>query len=552
MPTEPGYDPYRMRRRRLLERARGCSAAALVTVLVVACGGGDLPQSERSDDVSDEAAASDTPLGGAEASDTPLGGNGPTIDQVAVDGVAIDAAATGVPFDRRLLGTNLPAWLGPERLRDADFQADALATGTTLVRLPGGSWSNAYDWRACEVADEAECGWPWAARPSDFAAFMVATGLPASWTVSINGTAQEAAAAVAFFNGEVGDPTPIGTDRNGVDWEDVGTWASLRADGGHPAPVPIELWEVGNEVYGGRPSEGGSECASYGWEYVWTCDGTTYVTGDADHDGYLAIREAMLAVDPGIEVGAVGVSDPASWNGWGNEVIEAAGDDLDFYVVHEYGFDSSPPPDAALRRSGELWPAALAGVTDSLGDGTPVAVSEYNLVSVVDSDDDRTMTQAMNALYLADTIGQLAMGGVDIANQWNVADGIHPNGTSYGLFSTDDGHRFPAFYAMETWSRAGSTLLEPVVDSTIRIYPTRHDDGRITIIAINTGDEASHDFIVSGVGAGAHASLTSVRAADPTADVMTRSDARDLGAADEPFVVELPAYSISAIEIAVR
>jgi hypothetical protein len=305
-------------------------------------------------------------------------------------------------------------------------------------------------------------------------------------------------------------------------------------------------------VYGGKPSEGGAQCASYGWEYVWTCDGTTYVTGDRDHDGYSAIREAMIAVDPSIEVGAVGVADPASWNDWGHEVIAAAGDDLDFYIVHEYGFDSSPSPDEALRRAGELWPEVLADVNAALEGETPVAVTEYNLVSVADADDDRTMTQAMNALYIADSIGQLAMGGVDIANQWNLADGIHPNGTSYGLFGTDEDHRFPEFHALEMWSRAGSTLLEPFVDTTTRIYPTRHDDGRVTVLAINSGGPSTYRFSVSGTGSGVRASLTSVGADDPSATLMARSDARDLGPADEPFDVELPAYSISVIDIISR
>ena len=511
----------------------------MVTLLAaVACGGGTLPSSQQSGDPRSASIEHSETAVTAEAITSPVG-----------DEVRIDAAADGVPFDRRLLGTNLPAWLGGERLRDPDFQAEALATGTTLVRLPGGSWSNAYDWRACEVSDDAGCGWPWAARPSDFAAFMLATGLPAIWTVSINGTAQEAAAVVAFFNGEVGDRTRIGSDRNGVDWQDVDTWASLRVAGGNPYPVPIELWEVGNEVYGGKPSEGGTECASYGWEYVWTCDGTTYVIGNGDHDGYLAIREAMIAVDPGIEVGAVGVPDPASWNDWGHEVIEAAGDDLDFYVIHEYGFNSSPSPDAALRRAGELWPEVLADVTNALGDATPVAVTEYNLVAVPDGDDARTMTQVMNALYIADTIGLLATGGVDIANQWNLADGIHPNGTSYGLFSSDENHRFPEFHALEMWSRVGSTLLEPHVDSTVRIYPTRHDDGRLTILAINTGGPSTSRFSVSGTGSGVRATVTSVGADDPSVTVMARSDVRDLGPGDEPFEVEFPAYSISVIDI---
>ena len=148
---------------------------------------------------------------------------------------------------------------------------------------------------------QSGCFFAGAARPTDFIDFMQATGVDGSWTVSINRTAQHAAAAVAFFNGDVDDQTIIGVDRNGFDWGTVGFWASVRADGGNPEPVGIELWEVGNEVYGGKPEAGGDQCADFGWEDVWTCDGTEYVLGDETHDGYLAIREAMRAVDPDID-----------------------------------------------------------------------------------------------------------------------------------------------------------------------------------------------------------------------------------------------------------
>ncbi len=154
------------------------------------------------------------------------------------------------------------------------------------------------------------------------------------WTASFSGTAEEAAAAVAFFNGDVDDDRVIGVDEEGRDWQTVGEWARLRAAGGHPDPARIELWEVGNEVYGAKPAAG-PDCAPFGWEDVWTCDGTQYIEGDDVHDGYLEFRDAMLAVDPDIEVGAVGLPDGESWGNWGDEVIAGAGDLLDFYVIHQ-------------------------------------------------------------------------------------------------------------------------------------------------------------------------------------------------------------------------
>ena len=216
---------------------------------------------------------------------SPGGSNPVTLDRSS-NRIVVHADDAAGPFDRRLLGTNVPAWLSREQVAGQEFHDLLAASGTTLLRLPGGSWSNGYDWLGCELGDPERCEWTWAMRPSDFVGLLASTGLPGMWTVSINGTAEEAAAAVAFFNGDIDDERPIGTDRNGRDWRTVADWARLRAERGYPEPVGIRYWEVGNEVYG-AVQEAGPNCAEFGWEQVWTCDGAEYVEGDGAHDGFL-------------------------------------------------------------------------------------------------------------------------------------------------------------------------------------------------------------------------------------------------------------------------
>jgi hypothetical protein len=419
--------------------------------------------------------------------------------------------------------------------------------------MPGGSWSNAYDWLGCENRDEETCFWTWAARPTDFIDFMQATSLPGMWTLSVNANAESAAAAVAFFNGSVDDTRPIGVDRDGVDWQTVGTWASLRSDHGNPDPVGIELWEVGNEVFGGKPEAGGSECADFGWEEVWTCDGATYVVGDEAHDGYRAIRAAMLAVDPEIEVGAVGVPDPASWSNWGNEVIDGAGDDLDFYVVHEYGFDGPPTGQEALARPATMWPDTIDAARSALSPDVPLAITEYNLVAVESGDTDQTMTRAMNALFIADTIGQLIVGDVPIANQWNLANGTTSSGTDYGLLSADDGSRYPQFTAMAIWGATGDTLLEleGPVDELLRVYPTRRADGTVAIVALNLDEDASSLALnVAGLGDRTRATLTTARTDDLDATELIEEDSVEVAVfGGGTVVVGLAPWSINLLEV---
>jgi alpha-L-arabinofuranosidase len=418
--------------------------------------------------------------------------------------IIVEIDDPGQPFDRRLLGTNVPAWVNPSNMSDETFRTRITDLGPTLLRLPGGSWSNYYDWLGCETGDEqvgsaGECYWPWAAKPSDFLDLLVDTDQEAMWTVSINGTPQEAAALVAFFNGNVDDDRPIGIDRNGRDWQTVGTWARLRRDVGYPEPYPILLWEVGNEIYGAKAETAGPDCLDWGWEGVWTCDPDEYVFGNGEYEGYLAFREAMRAVDPDILVGAVGVDYPAEWWNWGERVIAGTGDQLDFYVVHNYAFWEMPATvDEILVRPQQIWPQVMTEINAAFdqhagGRRAPVAVTEYNLFSFQDVDNNQWMRKAVNALFIADSLGQMAVSGVAIANQWNLANGQPANGTDYGLINVETKAPNPQYYAFQVWQRFGTMLL-PLTnpfdsETTLSVYAGRSEAGTITVIAINKTDQ---------------------------------------------------------------
>ncbi len=415
----------------------------------------------------------------------------------ATDGtISVDAGATGRPIDPRLLGTNVPAWLNTDGLADETFVRRAAAAGFSVLRMPGGSWSNEYRWLACQTERADPCAY--AARPSDFIGLLKAVGGEAMWTVSFNETAEEAAALVAFFNGDVDDERPIGVDPRGVDWKTVGHWARLRADTGHPEPVGVRLWEVGNEVYGGMAGMG-KDCADYGWEVTWTCDGTEYVQGKGEgaerRQGFLEFRDAMRAVDPRIMVGTVGIPFQREWSNWGNEVIAGAGQAMDFYVIHQYAFFESPrSPEAALAQPHGIWAQIAEDVREAFerhagGRQVPIAVTEYNLFSFQDNDTGRLMTRAVNMLHIADTVGQLATHGFALANQWNLANGVTEEFGNYGVLDAGSLQRYPQYYVFPLWSRFGGELL-PVSSSfdparELSVYAGRDGDGRLSLLVIN-------------------------------------------------------------------
>ena len=427
------------------------------------------------------------------------GQSGPGHDTI----IRIDTTGAPIAVDQRVLGTNLPAWLGPTHMSDPVFRARTVASGVTVIRMPGGSWSNSYGWLSCELranqpnALPCGAGWEaWVARPTDYINFLRDTNTQAMWVVNPNGTPQEAAAAVAFFNGLPTDTTVIGIDRNGFDWQHAGRWAQLRVDQGNPQPLGVQLWGVGNEVYGGKSTSNGSQCGPGGWEDVWTCDGTEYVTGARGYAGFNDFRTAMRAVDPTIHVGAVGAPFANEYDSWGAKVLAGAGASMDFYDIHRSAFFEPPASHAvALAQPQTIWTAIRSDLTSSFathagGRAIPVGVTGWNLFTVQDQDNEQLMTRAINALFMADTLGKMVEHGFGIANQWGLANGRAGNGTDYGLMHSDNSwYRSPAYYVFPLWARFGSEMLPTTspfdAASQLSIYGGRIDANTVSLLAIN-------------------------------------------------------------------
>jgi hypothetical protein len=449
--------------------------------------------------------------------------------------IHIQAGSVVTPFSPYLLSSNLPAWLGPLRLSNATFRARTAASGLKLLRLPGGSWSNSYGWLSCErgynQSGVADCPAFWAARPTDFINFLKTTNTEGMWVVNPNATSKEAAALVAFFNGHVTDTRTIGVDIKGTNWYTVGRWAALRAAGGNPSPVRIKFWEFGNEVYASKashatPSSAGL-CQSWAWEDTWTCDGFEYVngwgSGSSRREGYLDFKRAMQFVDSTIVVAAVGFEYPGTpsdtgsnsqtYAGWGSRVISAAGANLDMYSIHPYPYFNLPSSMSATLSSPQtFWPTIMSGIRNAFnayanGRQAPIAVTEFNLVSVSSQDNNQWMTRAVNMLFLADSIGQAAQNGAAMFAQWDLANGRdNNNGTEYGLMHEDDGYyRAPQYYVYPLWSRFGSYML-PVTSTAspsteLSVYAGWVNSTTVSLLAVNkTNRPVTATITVSGFG----------------------------------------------------
>jgi hypothetical protein len=252
-------------------------------------------------------------------------------------------------------------------LHEPALSGELMEGGLGLLRWPGGGYSDNYHWSTHKMTpfrgDPKDVGY--LAEGSDFGSFVsVFEGFGGTAMITVNygsdlagdgpGEPLEAAAWVAYANGDPEDEHRLGVDGSGTDWETVGAWASLRAslpldedDGrnllriAHPEPLGIEYWEIGNEVFGN---------GYYGESYQYEHDGhvpydgtrregNPLLSGAAYGSGVVAYAKAMRAVDPDIKIGAV-LNTPRRdyvWGPtWNSDVLSECATVIDFVSVHWY------------------------------------------------------------------------------------------------------------------------------------------------------------------------------------------------------------------------
>jgi alpha-L-arabinofuranosidase len=174
--------------------------------------------------------------------------------------------------------------------------------GVSLIRFPGGHFSDFYHWKdgigPFEKRPEAlhEKGKNDRSRPNfgtdEALDFAQRTNSELLITVNAgSGSAQEAADWVGYINGK--------TDR-------------------------VRYWEVGNELY---MNEGSAMSKSV------TVNPSSYASR------FREFAQAMRAVDPRIQVGAIGGENQGryasvTYSNWNRTVLEKAGDQMDFLAIH--------------------------------------------------------------------------------------------------------------------------------------------------------------------------------------------------------------------------
>ncbi len=491
-------------------------------------------------------------------------------------------------------------------------------TGIRMLRYPGGSYSDNYHWSQYTLTPIFSSATPacgitsngYLAPHTDFGYFLktlAATGTQAIITVNYGssladskgtkstgtqgggvtapntcsepnrgGQPQEAAAWVAYANGDPASTQSIGIDDVGFDWKTVGFWASLRAatplvadDGynflrlGLTAPVGIQYWEIGNEVYyNGYNSNNNSESDVHA-PYAYTAGyGSTYASRANVAElsptayGTNAVRyiQAMRAVDPTIKLGIVVSSaiDPIP-STWTPAVLTAvcAATTFDFAILHYYPGTYNATTAAQLLSSPQSdMPRLISGVQSNVAAACPASASSVQ-VFVTETNPDGTLATgtpaAIPGLYATHEILTALESGVANIDWLELHSGA---GTFLAEGTETPG---PAFYGIEMahlLADAGDTLVSTSsTNSTLLVHAALQASGKKAILLLNSdpANTASVQVTVTGSTPGATATQYSFGIA--TSQSGSTLPATSFTIPGSTFSVVVPPYTATELVI---
>jgi hypothetical protein len=455
--------------------------------------------------------------------------------------------------------------------------------GISAPRFPGNHpLADLYHWTSSSLAPYKGFDKPYTSPDSSFGNFAKVAEKLGSAVIVVNygtneagtGPAEpaEAAAWVAYANGDPKDPRTLGKDSTGKDWQTVGFWATLRGDPpfagddglntlrmNHPKPFGFKIWQVGDQIFNngylggehvGNPDlHGPAPTATKDYAKLKK---NPALSPEAFAANLKAFATAMKAVDPTIQVGAALITPPTGGQTapeWNRPVLKGACGSLDFVSLD--------------WTSGGL----LAPDYKTLDESTLFQYSRNDVATIVRTmlDDDKLDCPAGHTprLALSNASPQMwpmvehpivrALWAADI-NAILIESGFlnadWPEGFGNTMMSPDLKKFGPVFYGLQMLHIVAHTPGDAMMaarssSETLSVHVTRRRDGIVGIMLVNTDPKSVATVKISLKGntvgvTGKRFDYGASQLAQAAAPVAT-----PLTVTGNDFSITVPAYSIT-------
>ena len=394
-------------------------------------------------------------------------------------------------ISKYVFGNAIAAWAGAHD--DPTLIKNTALLAPTLIRFPGGNWSDAYFWNGLtddlpdsmydgttyntttKTAEKKEYYWQtgkggWQTTPDQYYAFRENSNVNQG-LITIN---------YAYARYGMSDDPVAQAAHYAAGW--------VRYDNGR-----TKFWEIGNE--NGGP-----------WQPGWMIDTTLnkdgqpqIISGELYGKHFKVFVDSMKAAAEEIGAtiyigGQVVIDGPTSWNfvdrTWNEGFFKEAGDKADFYVVHDYFGDN--------YRAENLLNIAVTepkGNADYLKQDfvnwnaypKPIALTEYNIGLNATPIQSTSYINGMQAVIL---MSEMIKNNYGLGARWLLNSGettifyggsdrdylYHPHAEFYYLYY------LPKFYGDHAISAVSS-------DEDIVCYASKYSSGETGVVIVNKGIE---------------------------------------------------------------
>jgi hypothetical protein len=400
--------------------------------------------------------------------------------------LTIDFTDTVSQVSKYIFGNAVAVWVSPN-VNNPTLIGYLKKLSPTMVRFPGGSWSDYYFWNG--NPGDLPSTVPDGANNGNLVTFYPQYGSSHMPTFSnyLNLREQIGAQGLITVN--------YAYARYGLSEKPAEQAAHLAAnwvrnDNGH-----TKFWEIGNESSGP-------------WEVGWQIntslnkDGQPEIINGDIYSTHFKIfadsmRKAAAEVGAEIYIGAqiIQYDGTNSWNvadrGWNQSIFTKVGDTADFYVIHNYFGSSSTTPksylDGALTSIRDMSTFIRQDMQNNGAAFRPIALTEWNTNA-----GDNVKTSIVNGIQGVLSFSEMAKLGYGMSCRWLIAnwegDGMFYHGNNPAI---PEWNPRPDYYFITYLQRYfGSYMLgSSITGSTdILAYPTLFNSGQIGIILVNTGE----------------------------------------------------------------
>ena len=392
-------------------------------------------------------------------------------------------------ISRYVFGNAIAAWAGAHN--NPTFVEGVEKLAPTLIRFPGGSWSDGYFWNGVpsDLPDSIYDGTTYnqTTHTATKVKFWAQTGV-GGWqttpdqyyTLRANSNVSQGLITVNY-----------GYARYGLSEDPVAQAAHLAAEWVRYDAGRTKFWEIGNE--NGGP-----------WEYGWMIDTTLnqdgqpqIITGElyGQHFRIFAdsMRNAASQIGDTIFIGAqIVINGETSWNfvdwTWNEGLFREIGDAADFYIIHNYFANSGVTGilNGAQTSLTQNMDFIQQDFIDKEAYPKPVALTEYNM----NSGNDDASVSYINGMQAVVLICELIKNNFGLGARWLLI-----SGATTMFYGGDDAnylnHPHAEFYYLTYLQKIIGDLAITTASSNsdILCYASTYSSGETALVIINKDTE---------------------------------------------------------------